>query len=137
MKKENLIFLAAGLAVMLILASGCAALQGHKSHGQISGREISDGVFEGSAQGYRGSIHVRLQIEGGSIMEIEIVDSIEDRFVGDEAMEELLELVLIYNSPDLDVISGATESSEGFLAAIADALEKARKNQESGVRREK
>ena len=138
MTAKNIILSAAILASALYLLSGCTVTQGGNKRWQISGREfsgsltreLSDGVYEGSAQGYRGSIHVRLQIEGGSITEIDIVDSAEDWFVGDEAMEELLELVLIYNSPDLDAISGATESSEGFLAAVIDALEKARTNAE-------
>jgi uncharacterized protein with FMN-binding domain len=42
-----------------------------------------------------------------------------------EAMGELLELVLDYQSTGLDAISGATESSAGFLAAVDDALRKA------------
>jgi uncharacterized protein with FMN-binding domain len=61
-------------------------------------------------------------MEGGNIAEIEIVDSSEDQFVGGEAMEELLELALIYNTADLDAISGATESSRGFLAALENAI---------------
>jgi uncharacterized protein with FMN-binding domain len=44
-------------------------------------------------------------------------------------MEELLELVLEYQSTGLDGISGATESSAGFLAAVEDALSRARPNQ--------
>ena len=105
------------------LVSNCALTQMH--NGQNTG-SLLPGIYEGSSEGYRGEIHVRLHIEGGSITEIEIIDSVEDRFVGETAMEELLELVLIYNTTDLDIISGATESSEGFLAAVADALEKSR-----------
>jgi fumarate reductase flavoprotein subunit len=61
-------------------------------------------------------------MEDGAITGIEIVESGEDPFVGGAAMEELLELVLMYNSTDLDAVSGATESSKGFLAAVENAM---------------
>jgi uncharacterized protein with FMN-binding domain len=40
-------------------------------------------------------------------------------------MAELTELVLDYQSTDIDAVSGATESSAGFLAAVEDALGRA------------
>ena len=88
---------------------------------------LVDGIYEGAARAYRGLIHVRLRVEEGVMAEIEIIDSAEDRFVGGVAINDLLEMALLYNSDYLDAISGATESSEGFLAALSDALEKARR----------
>jgi uncharacterized protein with FMN-binding domain len=82
----------------------------------------TDGVYEGIGRGYRGTIRVRLRMEAGAVTEITIVESGEDRAVGGTAMEELLDLVLMYNSTDLDAVSGATESSQGFLAAVENAL---------------
>jgi uncharacterized protein with FMN-binding domain len=120
------IFLSAGLALLL---AGCALIRDQNSaqeSGGIFAGELLDGVYEGSAPGHRGTIHVRVHMEGGSIAQIDIIDSNEDQFVGGAAIEELLELALIYNTADLDAVSGATESSEGFLAALADALNRAR-----------
>ena len=118
------ILFAAALAVL-----GCAGMEkkAEKRAISLSDTELADGVYEGSARGYRGVISVRLRIEQGSMAEIDIVDSPDDRFVGAAAMEELLELALIYNTVDLDAVSGATESCQGFLAALANALEQARR----------
>jgi uncharacterized protein with FMN-binding domain len=105
--------------------SGCAGVSGVRAdHGlsRSSRRALPDGEYEGSGQGYRGAIRVRVRIEAGGIGEILIIDSEEDPSVGGAAMEELLELALIYQSADLDAVSGATESSKGFLAAVEDAI---------------
>ena len=83
---------------------------------------IEDGVYEGIGHGYHGLIHVKVHLEGGIISGIDIINSEEDLSVGVEAMEELIDLVIEYNSTDVDVISGATESSRGFLEAIENAI---------------
>jgi uncharacterized protein with FMN-binding domain len=79
-------------------------------------------VWEGLGRGYRGNILVRLTVAGGLIRDIEIVEHGEDPAVGGEAMAELLEQVLAYGPGETDALSGATESSRGFLNAVEDAL---------------
>jgi uncharacterized protein with FMN-binding domain len=75
---------------------------------------------------------VEVRIASGLIQEIGIAPHQEDPFTGGEAMAELLELVLDYQSTDLDAISGATESSAGFLAAVEEALGQAARREPSG-----
>ena len=81
-----------------------------------------DGVYEGIGRGYRGPIRVQVRIEGGSITAIDIIASREEPSVGGAAMEELLDLVIAYNTTDLDAVSGATGSSRGFLEALENAI---------------
>lgn len=90
--------------------------------GGTSPANCRDGVWEGIGRGYRGNILVRLTVAGGLIRDIEIVEHREDPALGGEAMAELLEQVLIYGPAETDVVSGATESSRGFLNALEDAL---------------
>jgi fumarate reductase flavoprotein subunit/urocanate reductase len=68
---------------------------------------------------------VEVRIASGLIQEIGIVSHREDPFTGGEAMAELLELVLDYQTTDLDAVSGATESSAAFLTAVEEALRRA------------
>ena len=114
------------LFAMLLVLTTCAGINSRSGQGRIfrtaSSTGLVDGIYEGSARAYRGMIHVRLVISGGMMAEIDILDSDEDLFVGAAAIDELLEQVLMYNTTDLDAVSGATESSEGFLAALQDAL---------------
>ena len=90
---------------------GCASL-----------KTANEAYYEGSAMGYRGMIHVRVGVEKGNITEIVIVESHEDRSVGGAAIEELADLVLMYNTTELDAVSGATATSRGFLEAIENAI---------------
>ena len=92
------------------------------------GREVSyaPGVYEGSGQGYRGPVQVRLLVGPAGIEDIVITSHRESAFPGVAAMEELLEAVLEeYDLTDLDTVSGATFSSRGFLDAVENALRKA------------
>ena len=90
--------------------------------GCVSQEATAKIVYEGAAMGYRDIIWVRLSVEGGTITEITVIESGEDSAVGGAAIEELTDLVLMYNTTELDAVSGATETSRGFLAAIEDAI---------------
>ena len=102
------------LVFSTIFMAGCAVFSG--------GKAVLDEVYEGTGLGRRGPIVVQVRLSGGSITEIIVVDSLEDRFVGGAAIDELIEQVIECNSTDVDVISGATESSRGFLEAVENAI---------------
>jgi uncharacterized protein with FMN-binding domain len=107
------------LFLILVLAvSACLSM--NSGNGGGSGGSME--VYEGSAMGYRGPISVQVRVSAGNIMEITVTESMEDRLVGEIAMEELLELIIEYNSTDIDVISGATITSKGFIEAVKNAI---------------
>jgi len=99
------------LALALALIVGCASLK----TGNVE-------FFEGAAMGYRGLIHVRVGMEKGAITEISVIESEEDTAIGGAAIEELTDLVLMYNTTEIDAVSGATETSRGFLEAVENAI---------------
>ena len=107
---KNIVFLLA----FVIIMSACIT---------VNSSRVEDGevVFEGQGQGYRGVIRLQVRLNGGIITEIIILESPEDPFVGGAAIEELIETVIFYNSTDVDAISGATESSRGFIEALENA----------------
>jgi uncharacterized protein with FMN-binding domain len=124
----RLLFLVfAGLFLAAFFLSDCAGLKAKSRTGEEQedgGYGVSGGyeVYEGAAPGYRGMIHVRVVSKNGEITEITVIESREDRAVGGAAMEELAELALMYNSTEIDAISGATETSKGFLTAVENAI---------------
>jgi uncharacterized protein with FMN-binding domain len=108
---RNLLYMALAVITALVLLFGCASLK--------AGNGV---VYEGAAMGYRGMIHVRVGYEQGTITEITVIESQEDRAIGGAAIEELTDLVLMYNTTEIDAVSGATETSKGFLEAIENAI---------------
>jgi fumarate reductase flavoprotein subunit len=84
------------------------------------------GKWEGTGDGYNGPIQVLVETDSTSIIDIYVLWQEEDLLIGGAALEELKEFVLETDSTDIDAISGATESSEGFIGAVDDALSKAR-----------
>ena len=108
--------------IMLIIMSGCAGNVAAKNKLLEDAEAEQVELFKGSGQGYRGQITVQIQIAGNQIADIIVIDSDEDRFVGAAAIEELIDMVILYNTADLDAVSGATESSRGFLEAVRNAI---------------
>ena len=109
-------FLFLGSLAAAILNPGCLA------SGPARESAFAPGVYEGSGQGYRGPIHVQIQVSPAGIEDIVITDHGEFAYPGTAAMEELLEQVLETGSTDLDAVAGATFSSRGFLDAVEDAM---------------
>jgi len=113
---------AAALILSALAAIGCTSLK-PGAEPETGGAEIGgEAVFEGAAMGYRGIIRVRVGFDQGTITEITVVESREDRNVGEAAIEELTDLALMYNTTELDAVSGATETSRGFLEAVESAI---------------
>ena len=120
MKTQNirkLLFL--GVLAAAAMSAGC------QGSGFIRDALYMPGLYEGTGSGFRGPIHVQVQISAAGIDDIEILSHEESSYPGAAAMEELLEGILETGSTDLDAISGASYSSRGFLEAVDDALRKA------------
>jgi len=111
---------AAVLILSAVIAVGCTSLKNGAETGVKSETEAI--IYEGASMGYRGIIRVQVGLDHGTITEIAVVESCEDWNVGEAAIEELTDLVLMYNTTELDAVSGATETSRGFLEAIENAI---------------
>jgi fumarate reductase flavoprotein subunit len=98
-----------------VFSAGCAGLP-------RTAARYTPGVYEGEGQGFRGPVRVAVTLDSGGIRSIEILEHRDDALVGGAAMEELAECTLSWGTTDLDLVSGATESGAGFLAAVEDAL---------------
>ncbi len=88
------------------------------------GGNWADGVYQGTAYGYKSNITVEVTIEGGVIVSIRIVSEAEDAEYFNKAVA-VINYVLAAQSVAVDTVSGATYSSVGILTAIQNALAKA------------
>lgn len=80
-----------------------------------------DGIYYGIGEGYNADIKVAVEIKDKTIISIEIVEHDDDAAFMTRA-EKILEKVVLSQTIEVDVVSGATYSSEGILEAIQNAL---------------
>lgn len=80
---------------------------------------------EGTGVGKHGDVTVSVTFDGGKITDIKVVKEQENKVLARGVYTDLKDQVIATNSVDLDVISGATFTSKGFLDAVKDAAKKA------------
>ena len=91
--------------------------------------------FQGKAKGHNGDVVIDVDIENSKIKNVSLKESVETEDVGAIAINKLIEKV---NSSDfnLDIVTGATYSSEAFISAFADALKKAGLNYKNYLKKD-
>lgn len=83
--------------------------------------------YTGVGQGYNGEITVRVGLLENTIKTIKVIDHSEDYDWYMEAKKPIIDAVIDAQSTDIDVVSGATYTSNGLLEAIENALKKLNK----------
>ena len=92
--------------------------------GTTSG-QYADGVYTGSAAGYRGTTQVQVTILSGSITGITVLSTSDDAEFFSRAKSAVVSEILAAQNATVDTVSGATFSSSGIINAVADALAQA------------
>jgi len=85
-----------------------------------------EGVYEGYGKAYHGCIKVLVKTDQYNIKSIEVIDEEPVPIVSKIVYKEIPERVIKNNSADVDMVTGATYTSEGLIGAIVDALKKAK-----------
>lgn len=80
---------------------------------------------EGTGVGKHGDITVAVTFDNGKIQDIKVVKSAENPVLAAKVFSEFKDDVIVQSSTDLDMISGATFSTKGFVDAVNDAAKKA------------
>ncbi|MEW8972737.1 MAG: flavocytochrome c [Tissierellaceae bacterium] len=116
MKKFFAVFL---VFIMVVSLVGC-----NKPANEEGKTNIKDGVYKGVGNGKGGEIAVEVTIKDDTITNIKVLS--HDETPGyDTAMDTLTEEIISTNSIEVDMISGCTLTSTGFLEAVNAALESA------------
>lgn len=87
----------------------------------------NNGTYTASAYGYDGDIEVSVTIENDVIVDITGVTYESDSWYYDSAAPHVISQILNTQSTQVDAYSGATYSSDAIMAAVAAALDMARK----------
>lgn len=83
--------------------------------------ELADGVYKGSATGFSGPVTVAVTIIDKKITSIDILSSTDDEAFFNRA-KAVIDRIIASQSFDVDVVSGATYSSNGIIGAVKNAL---------------
>ena len=109
------------LAAVLVL--GCGTLPVGVRAADTTWR---DGIYRGTGYGFRqGEIVLDVTISGGEIEKVELVSQENQSYWEDCDVPSIFQRIVQSNSPEVEVVSGATQSSNGVKQAVRDALEKA------------
>ena len=95
-----------------------------ESQKDLANKKLKDGSYEGRGIGFRGDVKVQVDVSGGKISNINIVENVDDAPYFDKA-KSLVGTIISKQTPNVDSISGATYSSNGIKSAVRDALKKA------------
>jgi len=90
-----------------------------------------DGSYTGkSSDAIYGYIQVRATISGGKLTAVDFIDYPQDRRnsveINDYAMPRLKDQAIQAQSAQVDGVSGATDTSQAFIASLGDALSQAK-----------
>ena len=80
------------------------------------------GVLTGTADGFMGPITVSVTMDGDTITAVEVVSNSETPEIAGTALEQIPAAIVAANSADVDVVSGATYTSNGIINAVKNAL---------------
>ena len=93
--------------------------------------QYRDGSYTGnSADAYYGNIQVKAIISGGKITDVQFLDYPHDRGtsvrINTEAMPYLKQEAIAAQNANVDIVSGATDSSRAFIESLTSALAQAK-----------
>ena len=84
-----------------------------------------DGTYTGYGEGMNGKVKVSVTISGDKIISISVGENSEDEEYLGEA-KGVIDRIIASQSTSVDVVSGATYSSNGIIGGVNEALSKAK-----------
>lgn len=111
-------------------AQGKANVEGKKEAAKEEPKKqqvvtYKDGTYEGTGQGMH-EIKVSVQVVNGKIAKVNITHQEEEPSIAKPAIEKIPAAIVEKNSPDVDVVAGASRASQGIIDAVKNALEAAK-----------
>ena len=84
--------------------------------------DVKDGTYKGSANGYGGKVTVNVTVSKKTMTAIDVVSAPGETESFFQRAKGVIDEMLTAQSTDVDVVSGATYSSNGIIGAVKNAL---------------
>lgn len=88
--------------------------------------DYKDGVYEGTGKGNNGDIKVEVTVEGSNITAIVLKEHEETEGLYEAAQTSVTGDIIRSQSTEVDAVSGATNTSNGIIEAVTNALSTAK-----------
>ena len=88
-------------------------------------RQYRDGTYYASGTGKFGPVPVTVVISGGRITSIEVGPNEESSVMAERAQSQVIPAIIEAQTADVEVVTGATMTSEAIIDAVNQALERA------------
>lgn len=109
-------------------SGGTAAAGSSTSVAQVEdASSYKDGTYYGTGTGFGGTMKVQVDISGGKIAAIQILENNDGSEYISKAFS-IINAIISSQSTNVDTVSGATYSSVGIIQAVRDALSQAAVN---------
>lgn len=86
---------------------------------------MTDGTYTGEGKGRNGTITVEVTVKAGKLDAVKVVKHTETVGISDAAVTDFPKAIVAAQSTAVDAVAGATMTSEGIRAAVAQAIQKA------------
>jgi len=104
------------VVLMVVSLFGCAS--------QPANEPAAEAVtLNGTGEGFGGEVTVTVTKEGDKITDVKAVGDSETAGIGSNAIDELPAKIVEANSADVDVVAGATVTSNAIIYAVKNALD--------------
>lgn len=100
------------IALVLLTATACQ-----------NNEKFTDGTYTGEGEGKNGPLKVEVVVEKGLIKAITVLDHSETPGLSDPILEKIPAAIIEAQSLEVEVVAGATWTSEAVINAVGDALD--------------
>ena len=83
------------------------------------------GKYTGSGQGKESEINLEVEVGSDKIVNVKPLDKYAPDSLADNAFKKMAQKIVDHQSVDIDVVSGASETSRGIIEGVKEALGKA------------
>ncbi len=107
---------------MILSLAACSPAPAEEPSGE---EEVEMVTLEGVGEGFGGDLMVEVTMEGDTITAVEVVSHSETSGISDPAIEGMPAAIVEANSTEVDVVAGATYTSEAIIYAVNNAMDPA------------
>ena len=110
---------------LLAIATCCLMAFTLTACSKESSSKYTDGTYSGTAKGMNGDVTVEVTVKSDKIESVNVTSHNETTGISDPAIEQIPTSIVEKNSAEVDIVAGATVTSNAIMQAVTQALDKA------------